>query len=65
MSVWSLPHLYLRIGEKGTWKRCRYHLIEILMGLNNEFDNVCSTILSNDPLPPVNKAYYLVHQVEN
>lgn len=39
-------------------------LMHFLMHLNNEFDSVKSQILSLDPLPSLNKAYYLVMQVE-
>lgn len=34
------------------------------MGLNQEFDHVRSSILSVDVFPTVNKAFYLVQQVE-
>lgn len=39
-------------------------LMHFLMHLNNEFESVKSQILSLDPLPSLNKAYYLVMQVE-
>lgn len=40
------------------------HLIQFLMGLNDEFDNVRNQILVMDPLPSVNKAYSLILRVE-
>lgn len=39
-------------------------LIEFLMGLSEEFDVVQSNLLSMDPLPSMNRAFYLVQQVE-
>ncbi|GKE68680.1 hypothetical protein Tco_1526752 [Tanacetum coccineum] len=34
------------------------------MKLNNEYESVRSQILAMDPLPTVNKAYYIVQQIE-
>lgn len=42
----------------------RNHLIQFLMGLNSGYEVVRNQILSMDPLPNVNKAYYIVQLVE-
>ncbi|GKF48036.1 retrovirus-related pol polyprotein from transposon TNT 1-94, partial [Tanacetum coccineum] len=39
-------------------------LIHFLMKLNDEYESVRSQILAMDPLPTVNKAYYIVQQIE-
>ena len=39
-------------------------LMEFLLGLNERFDNVISNILSMDPLPSINRAYYIAQQIE-
>ncbi|XP_074265967.1 uncharacterized protein LOC141588422 [Silene latifolia] len=39
-------------------------LIQFLMGLNGGFENVKTNVLSMEPLPPLNKAYALLQQVE-
>ncbi|GJR76061.1 retrovirus-related pol polyprotein from transposon TNT 1-94 [Tanacetum coccineum] len=39
-------------------------LIQFLMKLNDEYEFVRSQILAIDPLPNVNKAYYIVQQIE-
>ncbi|GJV15215.1 retrovirus-related pol polyprotein from transposon TNT 1-94 [Tanacetum coccineum] len=39
-------------------------LIEFLMKLNDDYECVRSQILAMDPLPTVNKAYYIVKQIE-
>ncbi|GKE22494.1 leucine-rich repeat transmembrane protein kinase protein, partial [Tanacetum coccineum] len=39
-------------------------LIQFLMKLNDEYESVKSQILAMDPLPNVNKAYYIVQQIE-
>ncbi|GJU12708.1 pyridoxal 5'-phosphate synthase-like subunit PDX1.2 [Tanacetum coccineum] len=39
-------------------------LIQFLMKLNDEYESVRSQILAMDPLPTVNKAYYIVQQIE-
>lgn len=39
-------------------------LMQFLLGLNDNFENVRSSILAMDPFPSINKAYYLVQQVE-
>ncbi|XP_019107701.1 uncharacterized protein LOC104905474 isoform X2 [Beta vulgaris subsp. vulgaris] len=42
----------------------RLKLIQFLAGLNDSYDQVKTNILSTDPLPPVNKVYYTLQQVE-
>ncbi|GJY94277.1 pyridoxal 5'-phosphate synthase-like subunit PDX1.2 [Tanacetum coccineum] len=39
-------------------------LIQFLMKLNDDYESVRSQILAMDPLPIVNKAYYVVQQIE-
>nr|GEV35790.1 hypothetical protein [Tanacetum cinerariifolium] len=39
-------------------------LIQFLMKLNDEYESVKNQILAMDPLPTVNKAYYIVQQIE-
>ncbi|GJV83787.1 retrovirus-related pol polyprotein from transposon TNT 1-94 [Tanacetum coccineum] len=39
-------------------------LIQFLMKLNDEYESVRSQILAMDPLPTVNKAYYIVQQIK-
>ncbi|GJY49405.1 hypothetical protein Tco_0439361 [Tanacetum coccineum] len=39
-------------------------LIQFLMKLNDDYESVRSQILAMDPLPIVNKAYYIVQQIE-
>ncbi|GKB96479.1 pyridoxal 5'-phosphate synthase-like subunit PDX1.2, partial [Tanacetum coccineum] len=39
-------------------------LIQFLMKLNDEYESVRNQILAMDPLPTVNKAYYIVQQIE-
>lgn len=39
-------------------------LIQFLMALNESFENIKGNILSMDPLPPVNRAYHLIQQLE-
>ncbi|XP_071719575.1 uncharacterized protein [Rutidosis leptorrhynchoides] len=39
-------------------------LMQFLMNLNDDYESVRSQIISMDPLPTVNKAYYIVQQVE-
>ncbi|XP_071720767.1 uncharacterized protein [Rutidosis leptorrhynchoides] len=51
-------------AEKFHENEGRSKLIQFLMQLNDEFKNVRSQILSMDPLPTINKAYYIVQQVE-
>ncbi|KAK9733425.1 hypothetical protein RND81_04G067500 [Saponaria officinalis] len=36
-----------------------------LMGLNDTYDTLRTNILSMEPLPPVNKAYSFVQQIES
>jgi len=38
--------------------------MQFLMGLNSGYEVVRSQILAMDPIPPVNKAYYLIQRVE-
>lgn len=42
----------------------RGKLMQFLMGLNDNFENIRSQVLPMEPLPTVNRAYYLVQQVE-
>ncbi|GJX75406.1 pyridoxal 5'-phosphate synthase-like subunit PDX1.2 [Tanacetum coccineum] len=42
----------------------RSKLIQFLMKLNDEYESVRNQILAMDPLPTVNKAYYIVQQIE-
>lgn len=39
-------------------------LMQFLLGLNSSFENVISNILATDPLPSINRAYYIVQQNE-
>lgn len=38
--------------------------MQFLLGLNNGFDNAISNIMSMDPMPSMNRAFYLVQQVD-
>ncbi|KAK9725725.1 hypothetical protein RND81_05G164700 [Saponaria officinalis] len=40
-------------------------VMTFLMGLNDGFDTVRSSMLSMDPLPPINKVYSIVQQIES
>ncbi|KAL0355473.1 UNVERIFIED_CONTAM: hypothetical protein Sradi_3994200 [Sesamum radiatum] len=40
------------------------HLMQFLMGLNDEYDNVRSQMLVMEPLPNINRAYHIVLRVE-
>nr|XP_043639702.1 uncharacterized protein LOC122610813 [Erigeron canadensis] len=42
----------------------RSRLMQFLMKLNDDYESVRNQILSMDPLPTINKAYYIVQQVE-
>ncbi|GKC80235.1 hypothetical protein Tco_1131009, partial [Tanacetum coccineum] len=42
----------------------RSKLVQFLMKLNDDYESVRNQILSMDPLPNVNKAYYIVQQVK-
>lgn len=42
----------------------RSKLMQFLMSLNDDFESVRNQILSMDPLPSINKANYIVQQVE-
>ncbi|GJV28575.1 retrovirus-related pol polyprotein from transposon TNT 1-94 [Tanacetum coccineum] len=50
--------------EKFLLRDSNSKLIQFLMKLNNEYESVRSQILAMDPLPTVNKAYYIVQQIE-
>ncbi|PWA74960.1 hypothetical protein CTI12_AA247530 [Artemisia annua] len=50
--------------EKFLERDSHLKLIQFLMKLNDEYESVRSQILSMDPLPNVNKAYYIVQQIE-
>ncbi|GKB73377.1 NSP-interacting kinase 1-like protein, partial [Tanacetum coccineum] len=52
------------ITEKFLEIDSRSKLMHFLMKLNDEFESVRNQILSMDPLPNINKAYYIVQQVE-
>ncbi|GJW10977.1 hypothetical protein Tco_1576804 [Tanacetum coccineum] len=52
------------INEKFLEIDSRSKLMQFLMKLNDEFEYVRNQILSMDPLPNINKAYYIVQQVE-
>lgn len=45
-------------------KESRSRLIQFLMGLNSGYDTIRGQILSMDPLPTVNRAYYMIQQIE-
>ncbi|PWA59973.1 hypothetical protein CTI12_AA389680 [Artemisia annua] len=50
--------------EKFTEIENRSKLVQFLMKLNDEYESVRNQVLAMDPLPNVNKAYYIVQQVE-
>ncbi|GKA19993.1 leucine-rich repeat transmembrane protein kinase protein [Tanacetum coccineum] len=52
--------IYDKIIERDSYLK----LIQFLMKLNDEYESVRSQILAMDPLPNVNKAYYIVQQIE-
>ena len=52
------------ITEKFLEIDSRSKLMQFLMRLNDDFESVRNQILSMDPLPNINKAYYIVQQVE-
>ncbi|GJZ61198.1 hypothetical protein Tco_0617335 [Tanacetum coccineum] len=52
------------ITEKFLKIDSRSKLMQFLMKLNDKFEYVRNQILSIDPLPNINKAYYIVQQVE-
>lgn len=52
------------ITEKFLEIEGRSKLMQFLMRLNDDYEAVRSQILSMDPLPNVNRAYYIVQQVE-
>lgn len=45
-------------------KESRNQLLQFLMGLNSGYDTVKGQILAMDPLPTVNRAYYIIQQIE-
>jgi len=45
-------------------KNSRNQLIQFLMGLNSGYDAVRGQILAMDPLPTVNRAYYIIQQIK-
>lgn len=51
------------------WKRLsefesEEKLMQFLLELNSGFDNAISSILAMNPLPPINRGFYLAQQVE-
>jgi len=42
----------------------RNQLLQFLMGLNSGYDQTRGQILSTDPLPSINHAYYILQQIE-
>ncbi|PWA43290.1 hypothetical protein CTI12_AA537040 [Artemisia annua] len=50
--------------EKFALRDSNTKLIQFLMKLSDEYESVRSQILAMDPLPTVNKAYYIVQQIE-
>jgi len=42
----------------------RNHMLQFLMGLNSTYDTTRGQILSMDPFPSVNRAYYILQQLE-
>ncbi|GKB58796.1 retrovirus-related pol polyprotein from transposon TNT 1-94 [Tanacetum coccineum] len=50
--------------EKFALRDSNSKLIQFLMKLNNEYESVRSQILAMDPLPTVNKGYYIVQQIQ-
>ena len=51
-------------SEKFLEREIHLKLIQFLMKLNDEIESVRSQILAMDSLPNVNKAYYIVQQIE-
>ncbi|GKD68382.1 hypothetical protein Tco_1322472, partial [Tanacetum coccineum] len=49
---------------KKCWDKFNSKLIQFLMKLNDDYESIRSQILAMDPLPIVNKAYYIVQQIE-
>jgi len=39
-------------------------MLQFLMGLNSTYDTTRGQILSMDPFPSVNRAYYILQQLE-
>nr|GEY32913.1 hypothetical protein [Tanacetum cinerariifolium] len=50
--------------EKFSLRDSNFKLIQFLMKLNDEYESIRSQILAMDPLPTVNKAYYIVQQIK-
>jgi len=40
------------------------HMLQFLMGSNNTYDTTRGQILCMDPFPLVNRAYYILRQLE-
>lgn len=53
-------HLLKRIQDL----EARNYLLQFLMGLNSSYDQTRGQILSMDPLPNVNRAHYILQQIE-
>ncbi|XP_039121731.1 uncharacterized protein LOC120258408 [Dioscorea cayenensis subsp. rotundata] len=52
------------VMEKFMELEMKNKLMQFLMRLNDDYESVRNHILSMDPLPSINRAYYLVQQVE-
>lgn len=52
------------LNEKIQQREERAKIIQFLMKLNENYEYIISQIMSMDPLPPINKTYNLVRQVE-
>lgn len=59
-----LPQCIYGASKEVTDQNAYNKLIQLLTGLNESYDSVCSQILMLDPLPNVNKAYSMVLHVE-
>nr|XP_043633025.1 uncharacterized protein LOC122604192 [Erigeron canadensis] len=53
-----------KLVEKFLELESRTRLVQFLMKLNDDYESVRNQILAMDPMPNVNKAYYIVQQVE-
>lgn len=60
----ALTHCSCRLLKKLMDMHANDRLMQFLMDLSDCFESVRSQILSTDPLPIVNRAFYLVQQVE-
>lgn len=52
------------INDKIQLREEKAKIIQFLMRLNENFENIRSQIMAMDPLPPINRAYNLMQQVE-